>query len=81
MRNLSFFHSVLYPFGELPAIFVKFEYCLLTHSVWKSLKFFVWERVDIAVENIVRKRQIACNKQFLLSSQCFSILHGTYFPL
>ena len=25
----------------------------------------------IAVENIVRKREIACNKQFLLFSQCF----------
>ena len=25
----------------------------------------------IAVENIVRKGEIACNKQFLLFSQCF----------
>ena len=28
-------------------------------------------RIYIAVENIVRKGEIACNKQFLLFSQCF----------
>ena len=27
--------------------------------------------IHIAVENIVRNREIACNKQFLLFSQCF----------
>ena len=27
--------------------------------------------IIIAVENIVRKGEIACNKQFLLFSQCF----------
>ena len=32
----------------------------------------------IGVENIVRKGEIACNKQFLLFSQ-FSTLYGTYF--
>ena len=30
-----------------------------------------WRTKDIAVENIVRKGEIACNKQFLLFSQCF----------
>ena len=33
-------------------------------------------KTDIAVENIVRKGEIACNKQFLLFSQG---LYGTYF--
>ena len=28
-------------------------------------------KIYIAVENIVRKGEIACNKQFLLFSQCF----------
>ena len=27
----------------------------------------------------MRKGEIACNKQFLLFSQCFLPLHGTYF--
>ena len=34
----------------------------------------------IAVENIARKGEIACNKQFLLFLTIFSILYGTYFP-
>ena len=32
-----------------------------------TLKIYMY----IAVENIVRKREIACNKQFLIFSQCF----------
>ena len=35
------------------------QYCILTHYRYK------------AVENIVRKGEIACNKQFVLFSQCF----------
>ena len=31
----------------------------------------------IAVENIVRKGEIACKKQFFLFSQCFLFLYGT----
>ena len=30
-------------------------------------------------ENNVRKGEIACNKQFLLFSQCFSTPYDTYF--
>ena len=33
----------------------------------------------IAVENIVGKGEIACNKQFLLFLTMFSTLYGTYF--
>ena len=33
-----------------------------------------------AVENIVRKGEIACNKQFYPSLTMFSTLYGTYFP-
>ena len=44
--NFSFSHSVYYQFGELSAIFINFENGRLqTLSVWKSLKFVVWERV------------------------------------
>ena len=32
---------------------------------------FDTQKIYIAVENIVRKGEIACNKQFLLFSQCF----------
>ena len=44
--NFSFSHSVFYLFGELSAIFLEVEIvvCKL-FSVWKSLKFVVWERV------------------------------------
>ena len=35
--NFSSSHSVFYQFGDLPAIFIKFEICCLqTLSVWKS---------------------------------------------
>ena len=44
--NFSFSHSVFYPFGELLAVFINFWNChLQTLSVWKSLKFVIWERV------------------------------------
>ena len=47
MSNFSFSYCVFYPFGELSAIFIKFEIvvCKL-FSVWKRLKFVVWERVN-----------------------------------
>ena len=31
------------------------------------------------MENIVRKGEIACNKQFQIFSQCFLFYYGTYF--
>ena len=40
---------------------------LLTHYRYK------------AMENIVRKGEVACNKQFLLFLSMFSTLYGTYF--
>ena len=43
--NFSFSHSVFYPFGELCAIFIKFKMVVCKLSVWKSLKFVVWEKV------------------------------------
>ena len=45
MSNFSFSHSVFYPFEELSSIFIKFEIVVCKLSVWKSLKFVVWERV------------------------------------
>ena len=45
--NFSFSHGVFFPFRELFAIFIQFQnYSLQTLSVWKSLKFIVWERVN-----------------------------------
>ena len=50
MSNFSFFHSVFFPFGELSAIVVKISNCCLQSlSVWKSLKYVVWERVNIVL--------------------------------
>ena len=47
--NFSFFHSVLYLFGELSSIFIELKNCRLqTLSVWKSLKFVIWERVKMS---------------------------------
>ena len=44
--NFSFSHSVFYPFGWTFCHFHPIWYCRLqTLSVWKSLKFVVWERV------------------------------------
>ena len=43
--NFSFSHSVFYPFEELSSIFLS-DCRLQTLSVWKSLKFVVWERVN-----------------------------------
>ena len=46
--NFSFFHSVFYAFGDISAIFIKFQNCHKeTLSVWKSVKFVVWERVKV----------------------------------
>ena len=45
MRNFSFFHNVYYPFGELFAMYIKYKLSPAKYSVWKSLKFEVWERV------------------------------------
>ena len=41
---------------------------------------FLHTKDSIAEENMVGKGEIACNKQFLLFSQCFPQLYGTYLP-
>ena len=44
--NFSFSHSVIYPFGELPVIFIRFK--ILVSKLFhfgRVLKFVVWERV------------------------------------
>ena len=50
--NFSFSHSVCYQFGELHAIFTKFEIivCKL-FQVGRSLKFVIWERVNSLPNN------------------------------
>ena len=44
MSDFSFSHSILYPSGELSAIFIKFDIVISLQiiSVWKKLKFVVW---------------------------------------
>ena len=45
--NFSFSHSVFYPLIEVSATLTEFKIVVLqTLSVWKSLKFVVWERVN-----------------------------------
>ena len=47
--NFSFSHTVFRPVRELSPRFIKFKNCRLqTLSVWKSLKFVVWERVNMS---------------------------------
>ena len=52
MSNFSFSHSVFYPFGELSAIFAKFDIV--------TCKFVLWERVELKKNLffiILKKRQ------------------------
>ena len=45
MSNFSFSHIVFYPYAEIPAIFIRLKIVVCKLSVWRSLKFVVWERV------------------------------------
>ena len=50
--NFSISQSIFYPFGDLSAIFIKFEIVVCKAlSVWKSLKFVVWERVKLSFQS------------------------------
>ena len=52
--NFSFSQSVFYPFGKLVFHFHQICNCRLrTLSVWKRLKFVVWERVDCAIRSFI----------------------------
>ena len=45
-EQFLFSSSVFYSSGELSAIFIKFKTVVfMTLSVWKSIKFVIWERV------------------------------------
>ena len=47
--NFSFSHSFFHTFGKILEISITFKNCRLqTLSVWESLKFVVWERVNTA---------------------------------
>ena len=43
--NFSFSRSAFYPFGGLPAIFIKYEFVICKLFQFESLKL-VWERVE-----------------------------------
>ena len=50
----------------------RYQTCIsLTLTHYHTMPHFDGLKIYIAVENIVRKGEIACNKQFLLFSQCF----------
>ena len=68
-------HCVLYPLGELSAIFIKFEIVFQ----FGSLKFVLWESVNMdqmigfvfdEEEKIVGKGENIGNQHFLLFPQC-----------
>ena len=55
MSNFSFSYSIFYPFEKLSSIFIRFEIVILqTLSVWKSVKFVVWEKVKIKSKQATR---------------------------
>ena len=61
MRNFSFSHSAFYSLGAPAAIFNKLKYCCLQAlSIWKSLKFVIWERV---------KDYTTCNSSHIINRQ------------
>ena len=61
MSNFSISHCAFYPLGELSVIYVKLKKLRLqTLSVWKSLKFVVWERV---------KDYTTCNSSSIINRQ------------
>ena len=87
VSNFSFSNSVFYTFGELYDIFIELQIVVCKLSIWKSLKFVVWETVKelthyhtilhfdapkiCSCGKHCEKGEIACNKQFLLFSRCF----------
>ena len=79
MSNFSFSHSAFYPLGELFAIFIKLKNCRLQAlSIWKSLKFVVWERVkDYTTCNSSRitNRQVCANHNSVMVK---GFLHGMF---
>ena len=58
MKPLEWIHS-----------FSQWHTCTYIKTHYHTIPHF--DALTIAVENIVRKWEIACNKQFLLFSQCF----------
>ena len=74
--NFSFSRSVFYAFGEqLTSIFIKFKISRLqTLSVWKSLKFVVWERVN-------SHRKVYDQRKFFFCCECKARSARTYFLL
>ena len=49
MSNVSFSHSVFYPFRELSAIFINLNCRLQSLSVWKSSKIYRLVKVEYAL--------------------------------
>ena len=77
--NFSSSHSAFYPLGELSAIFIKVKNCRLqTLSIWKSLKFVVWERVkDYTTCNLscITNRRVCANHNSIMLK---GFLHGMF---
>ena len=81
---LLFPHCFL-PFWRTFCHFHQIQNCMQTLSVWKSLKFVVWEKVNTFLtfknpfENIVGKEENAGNEHFLVTS-IFSLFHNVFYP-
>ena len=68
--NFSFSHSVIYPFRRTLCHFHQLQNCGLQNlSVWKSLKFVVWEKANI-VEMAIDSLRVLCS---LITKRCFGI--------
>ena len=59
----------------------------LSANIWLFIKYLILNSMDTnfnasstAFDNIVRKDDIVCNKQFLLFPQCFLLIHKVVSP-
>ena len=69
-RNFSFTHSVFYSSGELYTIFIQFKIVFCKVSIWKSLKFVAWERVNIGLIHVFEVVNIRRGLKNGLTPEC-----------
>ena len=84
--NFSLSHSVFHHIGASSQFHQIWNCCLGTHSVWKSLKFIIWERVNpfphndtfwCPWETSLLKTQ--WEKEKLLVTSNFSFSHNVFY--
>ena len=88
--NFSFSHSVFYHFGELSTVSIKHKIVpckLLSLSIWKSLKFVVWERVKSIMFHVwvkdhdIMDKDIMLVNSILFPASMLSVFKDRVFPL